>query len=100
MTQKYFYELKNPNDARMIFRIHADIYDFKASRRYQYGSDLACRLCSKCVEDVDHVINKCELIDNNKKINIYSNEIEVINEIVKRTKQFTNKVEELQHTTS
>ena len=53
--QEYFTFLST-EDAWLLFRIRAQVFDFKVWQKYD---DLKCRLCGTDVEDVYHVLNDC-----------------------------------------
>ena len=59
-------------------------------------NDVTCRLCQENEENVNHILNECEVIvRNGPDVNIYSQEEEEAREIVGRTIQFLRKIEEI-----
>jgi hypothetical protein len=86
-TKKYFKEL-SAGDARLMFKLRAEIYDIKAFRKYQY-QDTACRLCDSAMENLEHIVNECrEIPRSTNKINLHTEDMDDIKTIIRRTRFF------------
>ena len=81
--QEYFTFLST-EDARLLFRIRAQVFDFKLWQKYRYD-DLMCRLCGSDVEDVYHVLNDCTSLPRSPEniVDVYSLQIDKIEDILK-----------------
>jgi hypothetical protein len=85
--KQYFKEL-SAGDARLVFRLRAEIYDIKANRRYQYN-DTVCRLCDSDVESLDHIVNECaEIPRSSTIIKLDTDDMGDIRTIIRRVRCF------------
>ena len=92
--QDYLTSLPSQN-ARKIFHIRTGTIDLKHHRRYKYGNDTTCRLSHQEVEDVDHVVNRCEKIGRDYIVeNIYTTNNDELLEVSKRCIIFDKMVDE------
>ena len=98
--QEYISTL-TPKKARKIFHIRTNTIDLKAVRKYKYGNDTMCRLCSQEPETIEHVVNDCTAIDRTCLIdNVFTINCEELDEIAKRCIEFDNKVDALKQSVS
>ena len=83
--QEYFTFLST-EDARLLFRIRAQVFDFKVWHKYRYD-DLMCRLCGSDVEDVNHMLNDCTSLPRSPENidNVYSLHRDKIVDILKHS---------------
>ena len=79
------------DDARLAFAYRAGTLDIKSNRQYMY-KDLVCRVCGKSEETLNHVVNICQ--QPSSKLDIESQNVDVIRDIVKRIKTHYTKVTE------
>ena len=92
--QKYLDALR-PHQSRKLFHIRAGVVDLKTVRKYWYN-DRLCRLCGKSEEDVDHIVNFCELIPRTLLVtDLFTKNIDEMTEIAERCTLFASKVKEL-----
>ena len=85
--QKYMLYM-SPEEARILFRVRSGMLDIKGWRRYKYD-DLVCRCCNEDDEEIYHVINKCKSVTREYEIeNIYTLNVNIMKEIVKRITNF------------
>ena len=92
--QEYIYSVP-PAQARNAFHIRTGIVDVKEVRKYKY-QDVECRLCGENGENIEHIVNKCELITKTYNIdNIYSPEVENVEEVVRRYRDFLCLIEKM-----
>lgn len=92
---KNYMRVMSPNSARLIFKIRSKIVDLRGTRKYKYKV-ASCRLCENDVEDIGHVLNSCIHISRNECITedeIYGDDCQKLEEIVKRMNEFVEKVE-------
>ena len=84
-----------PKYARKIFQIRTNTIDLRAVRKYMYGVNSSCRLCSKEPESVEHVVIHCTKIERNQCVNIFTVEIDELKEVSKRCVMFDEKMESI-----
>lgn len=96
--QKYMNFL-SPAHARKLFQVRTGVIDLKANRQYWYD-DVACRLCSEEEENVEHVVNRCNMVARTYVVmDVYSSVHEDdMKEIAGRCVEFTNKIDEMNST--
>ena len=91
MTRNYFDKLPT-QDAKLYFKLRAEVYDLKAFREYKYD-DTLCRLCSKETENLEHIINDCpEVPRASSEINVCTEDIEDIKTIIGRVRFFEDMI--------
>ena len=88
-TKEYLYKL-SAEDARTAFAYRSGTLDIKCHKAYMH-SDLRCRACGEDQEDVDHIVNKCSVVNRNFLVNtdIESEDVNTIEEVVKTLNRFT-----------
>ena len=91
--QPYITNLTPPL-ARKIFHIRTGTIDLRSVRKYKYGTNTLCRMCSVDNETVYHIVNECPQIARNEVIeNIFTSNIEELQEIAERCVEFEKKVD-------
>ena len=98
LHEVYMKEL-NSKRTRIMFSARTGVLDVKSLRPYKYN-DKTCRLCGQEDESVDHVLNGCNSVTcievERRKIDIYSDKIDEIEEAACRIQDFLDKCEELE----
>ena len=70
------------------------MHDLRSVRKYKYGTNTLCRMCSVDNETVYHIVNECPQIARNEVIeNIFTSNIEELQEIAERCVEFEKKVD-------
>ena len=89
-VQSYF-KFLNLQDARTIFKVRTEMYDFKENKHFKYD-DANCRLCGEDPEDAHHVANVCRQMPDNcrRMINLTDGNEESVQEIIRRVAMFEN----------
>ena len=82
-------------NARKIFHIRSGTIDLRGHRKYKYGENKSCRLCSGGTEDVNHVVNECSAISRQGGIlDILTTDCDELLEVSKRCLDFDTQVDE------
>ena len=91
--QEYMTTL-SPTQARKVFHIRTGTIDLRGVRQYTYGEIDTCRLCSAEKETVEHVVNRCPMVDRVSQVeSVLSRNCEEQREMAKRCAQFQEKVD-------
>ena len=86
--KQYLYSL-SPTDARMAFKIRAEMWDIKTFQHYKYGEGIRCRVCDEGNEDLDHIVNECSWIERGLKVvKVHSENEEDIMEVIRCVTRF------------
>ena len=94
-TQNYLTKLPTIN-ARKVFHARSGTIDLKAIRKYKYGEDDMCRLCKQASEDIDHIVNHCQMISRTDNVDVTSSDCNQLMEVSKRLLEFEKKIEVLE----
>ena len=95
--RQYLIKLRSDR-ARLLFRIRGKITKIKEHRQYEYSEDnMDCRLCGVAEETLNHVICGCGLLDSPvaREGGEQSEELEVLESVVARVKEFLDKVDDM-----
>ena len=82
--------------ACLLFRVRSRIINIKDVQRYKYGEDLCCRVCSGSEETIDHVLTSCPALTH-QQVSVgdeYSDDLEVLECVIRRVEEFQEKVDE------
>ena len=85
-TKEYLLKL-DPEEARIAFAYRSGVLDIKCQRQYLYN-DLVCRACGVGEEDLNHIVNQCSAVKRNSILDIESENLNTITEIVQIIKTF------------
>ena len=92
--QEYVSKLVS-SQARKLFHVRVGVIDIKERRRYKYGDDNLCRLCTDGIESINHVINECTEISRTRTIDdAFSTNEEDTRDIAARFVEFSVKVDQ------
>ena len=82
-------------DARIAFGYRSGTLNIKCHKQYLYD-DTTCRACGNPQENIEHIVNECCAVQRNHTmtIDIDSEDVNTISEIVQSIKTFLNKVSE------
>ena len=96
MKPQQYFEILKPHHSRKLFHVRAGIVDIKSVRKYKY-SDTLCRLCGDPDENIEHVLNDCNMIPRVFRIdNVFTCDREEMAAIAERFALFATKVNELE----
>ena len=96
MKPQQYFEILKPHHSRKLFHVRAGIVDIKSVRKYKY-SDTLCRLCGDPDENIEHVLNHCNMIPRVFRIdNVFTCDREEMAAIAERFALFATKVNELE----
>ena len=92
---KYIYHF-TVHHACILFRVRSRIVDVKELHQYKYGDNNICRCCGASQETLQHVFNVCPALASDA-CNVgdeFSEEISVLEKVVRRVEEFQKRVEE------
>ena len=92
--QKFITELPTKN-ARKIFQIRTGTIDLRAVRRYKYGTNNMCRLCSQDQESVEQIVNDCTKLHRLKTYNVKTTDPDELLQISNIVLKFDELIETL-----
>ena len=89
-AKEYLFKL-TVDDARTAFAYRSRTLDLKCNKKWKY-EDTLCRACGESDEDLNHIINVCG--GKRDCLDLESENLEVISNIVQRIKTFTTKIQD------
>ena len=92
LQMKPYFEQLTAKEARLFFKLRAEVYDLKVFRQYKY-EDTTCRLCKTGTENLEHVVNVCKEVPRTDTITDFQTEdIDEVKAIIRRVQFFEDMV--------
>ena len=92
LSRRGYFDILPFQDAKLIFKLRAEVYDIKAFRKFQYEDDI-CRLCNAGTENLEHIVNLCPEVPRTDSVtDLLTEDLDDLKAMIRRVKFFDEMV--------